>query len=91
MEVSYEYVAAAEYRKGVNKISLSLVVPDRKSRGAAQMVAQSRQDMAEFPTGTEIIIRYNPAKPGQSVSYCRGHVNHDSSQNNNPPKFEVLS
>jgi len=55
------------------------------------MVAESRQDMAELPTGTEIIIHYNPAKPGQSVFYCRGHVNHDSSQNNNPPKFEVLS
>jgi hypothetical protein len=91
VEVGYEYVAEGKYRKGVYKSSLSPAIPDHFARGAAQMTAESKQDIAEFPTGTKIIIRYNPAKPGQSVFYCRGNVNHDSSQNSNTPKFEVLS
>ena len=32
-------------------------VPDHFARGAAKMAAESKQDIAEFPTGTKIIVR----------------------------------
>jgi hypothetical protein len=74
VEVIYEYWIASGSYKGRYKLSLQPVVPDHYARGAARTNAEAGEDLAEYPPGTKVIVRYNPQRPQESVLYCKGSL-----------------
>lgn len=73
-EVNYTYSVAGGSYKGKCKINLTPQPPDRYSRGAARLIAESKGTLAEFPDGSDVVVRYNPANPGESILWCGGDV-----------------
>ena len=72
VEVSYEYSVEGIRYTGKYKMSLAPVVPDRYGKGAARMNKEATEDIADFPPGQAVVIRYNPSRPDESVLYCKG-------------------
>lgn len=92
-EVTYEYVVNGKSHSGSYEINLSPAVPDRFARGARKMLEEAKQDLADFPVGSNVIIKFNPQDPQQSILLCRDtaadakpHENSSSS-----PKFLIPS
>ena len=92
-EVTYEYVVNGKSHSGSYEINLSPAVPDRFARGARKMLEEAKQDVADFPVGSIVIIKFNPQDPQQSILLCRDKVadakpHEDSSSS---PKFLIPS
>jgi hypothetical protein len=79
VEVKYEYSISSGRYMGKYKINLPVGAPDRYGQTATRMSDEAKQYIADFPTGADVIIRYNPQQPDQSVLYCRGEINRDGS------------
>jgi hypothetical protein len=92
VEVKYEYSISSGRYMGKYKINLPVGAPDRYAQTATRMNQEAKQDIADFPTGADVIIRYNPQQPGQSVVYCRGEINRDGAGQSSaiPPKLFPL-
>jgi hypothetical protein len=93
VEVNYEYSISSGRYTGKYKINLSVGAPDRYGQTAIRMTEEAKQNIADFPTGADVIIRYNPQQPDQSVLYCRGEINRDGTGQRSaiPPKLFPLS
>lgn len=93
VEVTYEYSISSGRYMGKYKMNLPVGAPDKYGRTATQMNEEAKQDIADFPAGADVIIRYNPQKPDQSVLYCRGEISRDGTGQSSgvPPKFFTLS
>ena len=70
-EVTYEYAVNGKSYSGRYEINLSPAVPDRFARGATKMIAEAKQDLADFPVGSNVTIKFNPQDPQQSILLCR--------------------
>jgi hypothetical protein len=70
VEVVYEYVADGKTWRGVYKMNLTPVVPDRSAQGAASLNRQSREDIEQYPAGSHVLVQYDPKKPADSILYC---------------------
>ena len=70
VNVVYDYFVDGKRHVGEYKISLSPVAPDRWGRGAASVSQEATKEVAAFPAGTGVTIRYNPARAEESVLYC---------------------
>ena len=93
-EVTYEYLAGGKWNSGTYLINLSPVVPDRYGRGASQLAAEAKQDLADFSVGSSVIIKFNPQDPEESILVCRGEVTEANSSEKSsipPPDFFTLS
>ncbi len=77
VEVRYEYSISSGRYQGRFKINLPVGAPDRYGQTAARMNGEALQDMADFPPGANVIVRYDPQKLEQSVLYCRGEISRD--------------
>jgi Protein of unknown function (DUF3592) len=92
VEVSYKYSVAGTEYTGKYEISLSPVAPDRSGSGAAQLNAEAQREMTDYPPGTNLIIRYNPKKPEESVLFCKGGGNRkETDKGESTPHFSTLS
>jgi uncharacterized protein DUF3592 len=74
VEVKYEYSISSGRYTGKYKMNLPPGPPDRRGRTGTRMMAEARQDIADFPPGANVVIRYNPQQPQKSVLYCKGEV-----------------
>jgi len=93
VEVKYEYSIPSGRYMGKYKINLPAGVPDRYGQTATRMTEEAKQDIADFPTGADVIIRYNPQQPDQSVLYCKGEIGREGIHQGSavPPKLFTLS
>lgn len=92
VEVKYEYSISDGRYTGKYKINLPPGPPDRYARTATRVNAEAGQDIAEFPRDAKVIIRYNPQRPNQSVLYCKGEIDRNSTNRVViPPKLFTLS
>ena len=89
-EVAYEFVFRDRSYRGTHLINLSPVVPGRASSGA-RFASEAKQDLSDFPPGSDVIIKYNPQEPSNSILLCRGQVGQTNAQVIEPPKFLTLS
>ena len=92
VEVTYEYFVGTARYTGSYQLNLPPGPPDRFGRTAEAMMSEAQQDIAEFPVGLDVIVRFNPSKPDQSVFYCRGKVgsNEVEQKSARPPEFVTL-
>ena len=67
VSVTYEYFVNNNRCTGEYDIGLTPVLPDRDAVGAAALNREANQELDEFPTGTSVIVRYNPQHPEESV------------------------
>jgi Protein of unknown function (DUF3592) len=88
-EVQYEYLADAQYRQGTHVMNLPPVAPDHYASGAARNATEAAEDKRDFPPGVQVIVKYNPEKPDQSILLCRGKITPDTVEQQ-PPKFVTL-
>jgi len=90
-EVTYEYAVNTKSYSGSYEINLSPAVPDRFARGATKMLAEAKQDLADFPVGSSVIVKFNPMDPQQSVLLCRDRAADAKSHENSSsrPKFLI--
>jgi hypothetical protein len=87
VEITYEYSVAGTKYTGKYEISLPPVAPDRTATGAARLNAAAKQEMADYPQGASLIIRYNPKNPAESVLFCQAGKIHDgTASEKNPAK-----
>lgn len=92
IEVCYEYRVAGTTYTGKYEMSMSPVAPDHSGSGAARLNAEAKQDMADYPTGASLTIRYNPRNHAESVLFCRADRSHNEPDNGEPaPKFSTIS
>jgi hypothetical protein len=93
VEVMYEYSISSGRFTGKYKMNLPPGPPDKFGRTATRMNEEARVDIADFPPGTNVIIRYNPQQPSQSVLYCTGQICRDEAvqSSGSPPKFFTTS
>jgi Protein of unknown function (DUF3592) len=93
VEVKYEYSISSGQYTGKYKINLSVGAPDRYGQTATRMNQEAKQDIADFPTGADVIIRYNPQQPAQSVLYWRSGISGDGTGRSSgiPLKLFTLS
>lgn len=93
VEVKYEYSISSGRYMGKYKLNLSVGAPDRDGQTAARMSEEAKQNIAEFPTGADVIIRYNPQQPNQSVLYCRAEISRNGNGQSSaiPPKLFTLN
>jgi hypothetical protein len=89
--VSYEYSISSGRYTGTYQRNLPVVAPDKYGQGAAAVNSEARQDLAEFPPGANVIIRYNPERPGESVLYCKGEIQPDHSARSSSAPPELFS
>ena len=72
--VTYEFSIPSGRYTGKYERNLPVVAPDKYAQGAAAVNSEAKQDIAEFPPGANVIIRYNPQQPNESVLYCKGEI-----------------
>jgi Protein of unknown function (DUF3592) len=89
VEVCYQYSVRGTSYTGKYKMNLTPVVPDRTGRGAAQTGSEVWRDLREFQCGQKVVIRYNPARPEESVFYCSGET-YSEGKEQDAPEFRVL-
>ena len=93
VEVKYEYSISSGRYTGKYKMNLPPGPPDKRGRTATRMITEAQQDIGDFPSGANVVIRYNPQQPQQSVLYCRGEISRDDTGRSPsiPPEFITLS
>jgi hypothetical protein len=93
VEVKYEYSISSGRYTGKYKINPPVGAPDRYGQTARRMTEEAKQDIADFPTGADVIVRYNPQQPDQSVPYCKGEISRDGAGQSSaiPPKLFTVS
>ena len=93
VEVMYEYSISSGRFTGKYKMNLPPGPPDRYGRTATRMNEEARGDIGEFPPGANVVIRYNPQEPNQSVLYCSGQISRDKTvqRSSAPPRFFTVS
>ena len=93
VEVKYDYSIASGRYEGKYKMNLPPGPPDRFGRTGTRMKAEAQQDIGDFPPGTNVVIRYNPQQPQQSVFYRKGEISGDGTGRSPgiPPEFITLS
>jgi uncharacterized protein DUF3592 len=98
VEVSYEYHADGVRYRGSYQINLSPILATSIGTGATtSMARQHNREVSEayreFYPGKDIVVRYNPRKPSESVFYRVGEVSVSSQKQSNStaPKFLVLT
>jgi|ERR1700688_970164 hypothetical protein len=92
VEVKYEYSISSGRYMGKYKINLAVGAPDRFGQTATRVSKEAKQNIAEFPSGVDVIIRYNPQQPGESVLYCKGEMAREGIHQGSavPPKLFTL-
>jgi hypothetical protein len=79
-EVCYTYSLPSGDYTGKYKMNLPVSLPDKGGAGARRMRRQAQLDLADYPPGAKVVIRYNPQKPSQSLLYCLAEANEHPSQ-----------
>ena len=78
VEIRYEYWIFAERHEGVHKFSLTPVPAGGRGgtalRSAERLGKEGNSYIADFPIDGKVILRYNRAKPAESVLYCAGEL-----------------
>jgi uncharacterized protein DUF3592 len=76
VQVDYKYWVSGEGHEGRHKFSL----PPEGAGGVVTIAARlfmnaANKHMGEYPAGAKVVVRYNPAKPEESVLYSKAEVN----------------
>jgi Protein of unknown function (DUF3592) len=88
LEVKYEYSLPSGNYVGKYKLNLSPAPPGGFSQAAARTAREAKQLIQEYPNGTDVIVRYAPQRPGDSVLYCKVIPTRASDQAwETPPRF----
>lgn len=78
VEIMYEYWVFAERYESVYKIRLGPVLISSVGltgvMEARRLNREAKRNMADFPVGSKVIVRYNRSNPFESVLYCKGEV-----------------
>jgi|SRR6266851_930014 len=96
VEVVYEYWVSGESYEGRHKINLPPQVVGGKAlesmRAAQKLMTAANEDIAEYPVGEKIVVRYNPVSPAESVLYRKGEVSPHTTDEveSEPPHFVTL-
>lgn len=77
VEVTYEYSISSGRYTGKYEMNLPVGPPDRYGQTATRMNTEAKQDITDFPPGANVIVRYNPQQPNESVLYCKGEISRD--------------
>lgn len=97
VKVDYEYVAEGHVFSGQYSITFpEAMVIGRGWNNVARARAlgdRVRKELADFPAGQTVILRYNPQDPSESVLLCRGELQREDSNEKTvePPHFSVIS
>ncbi len=74
VSVKYEYSVESRCFEGNYNISMTPRAPDRYGRGAAAFSEEALDAMDDYPAGSDVVIRYNPKRPQQSVLFRGGKI-----------------
>jgi Protein of unknown function (DUF3592) len=77
VEVFYEYSVAIRTLSGKYQENLPMTVRDTPQKSysrASHAKDEANRILADYPIGQELVIRYNPETPSESVMFCRGAV-----------------
>jgi hypothetical protein len=70
-EVEYDYTVSSKRYTGVYKI---LLYKQSRFNSPAESANEIAECLASFPPGSNVVIRYNPRRPAESVIYRRGEI-----------------
>ena len=90
VRVIYEYLAQGHVYKDTDKITFPQAMVVRWQ--AQALGSKVKKEIADYPPGQHVVIRYNPQEPGESVLYYRGELHKGDSSGNTgaPPQFALL-
>jgi hypothetical protein len=71
VEVEYEYSVSKRRYLGPYVIPL---YKQSRFNSPADSSSEIAQWLGTFPPGSNILVRYNPKKPDESILYCRGEL-----------------
>jgi len=71
VEVEYEYSVSKERHTGIYTVPLYQQSRFNSSEDSANEVAET---LASFPLGSNVLVRFNQMRPGESILYCRGEI-----------------
>jgi Protein of unknown function (DUF3592) len=77
VEVFYEYSVAIGTLSGRYRENLPMTITDTPHKSysrASYAKDEANRILADYPIGQELVIRYNPETPSESVMFCRGAV-----------------
>jgi hypothetical protein len=91
VEIKYEYNVSGRRHEGTYSEGLPPQAPGgNAARGAAFRLSKAADRyLAQYPAGSNVVIRYNPAKPEESVLYCKGDVQAPGDGPKVEPQFTV--
>ena len=96
VEVVYEYWVLGKNYEGRYKINLPPQAPGGRAmesvRAARRLITAANEDLAEYPVGAKVVVRYNPVNPTESVLYRKGEVSPHAADEvkPEPPQFVTL-
>jgi hypothetical protein len=90
VEIVYEYWISGVSQEGRYKINLPPQFPGGKAPQA--LGTAGKVEIAEYPVGAKVVVRYNPANPQESVLYRKGEVspNTGDAKQEKPPHFVTI-
>jgi Protein of unknown function (DUF3592) len=77
VEVFYEYSVAIGTLSGKYQENLPMTITDTPHKSysrASHSKDEANRILADYPIGQEVVIRYDPEAPSESVMFCRGAV-----------------
>jgi|SRR5580658_1624002 hypothetical protein len=76
VEVRYEYKAGGQWREGTYTEGLPPQAPSGSggALAARRVKYAAERYLAKYPVAANVIVRYNPENPEESVLYCKGEV-----------------
>jgi len=93
VRVTYEYVAQGHVYADTYKIAFPQAMVVRWSSQVKALGDKVKKEVADFPQGQHVIVRYNPQDPAESVFYCRGELpaGEATGKQAGPPHFSLVS
>jgi hypothetical protein len=71
VSVSYNYTVETREYAGRYKMNLPPRIPNKDGGdNGREFLAEAKQAVNDYPVGSKLLIRYNPARPQESVIYC---------------------
>jgi hypothetical protein len=76
-EVEYEYSVSTRRYTGMYTIPL---YKQSRFNSPAESAKEFAECLASFPPGSNILVRYNPKKPAESILHCGGVVGQEMAE-----------
>lgn len=76
-EVEYEYSVSNGRYTGMYKIDL---YKQSRFNSPAESAKEIAECLASFPPGSNILVRYNPKKPAQSILHCGSEIGQEMAE-----------